>query len=96
MWGRGPAQRKQSLKKKKSIAETTARSRENSPPDVSAYQTAQITSNPRKRYKNNHNTRKTLPVYTQEIDPKINSNRIKAKLLQFPTELKQNGISAIH
>ena len=41
-------------------------------------------------------TRKILPVYTQEIDPKINSNRIKAKLLQFPTELKQNGISAIH
>jgi hypothetical protein len=29
-------------------AETTARSRENSPPDVSVYQTAQITSNPRK------------------------------------------------
>jgi hypothetical protein len=29
-------------------AETTARSRENSSPDVSAYQTAQITSNPRK------------------------------------------------
>ncbi len=29
-------------------AETTARSRENSPPDVSAYQIAQITTNPRK------------------------------------------------
>jgi hypothetical protein len=55
---------------------TTALSRENSPPDVSAYQTAQITSNPRKGYKNNCNTRKTPPVYTQEIDHKINSKRI--------------------
>jgi hypothetical protein len=45
-------------------AETTARSRENSPPDVSVYQTAQITSNPRKWYKNKRNTRNIQPVYT--------------------------------
>jgi hypothetical protein len=41
-------------------------------------------------------TRKILPVYTQEINPKINSKRIKAELLKFQIELKQNGISAIH
>ena len=80
----------------KSIAKTTARSRKYSPPDVSAYQTAQITSNPRKWYKNNHNTRKILPVYTQEIDPKINSKRIKAELLKFQIELKQDSRSANH
>ncbi len=57
---------------------------------------AQITSNPRKGYKNNHNTRIILPVYTQEIDPKINSKKIKAELLKFQIELKQNSRSAKH
>ena len=28
-------------------------------------------------------TRKTLPVYTQEIDPNINPQRTKSKLLKF-------------
>ena len=28
-------------------------------------------------------TRKTLPVYTQEIDPNINTQRTKSKLLKF-------------
>jgi hypothetical protein len=51
-------------------AETTARSRENSPPDVSAYQTAQITNNSRKLYENNYNTRETLPVCTQKEKPR--------------------------
>ena len=39
-------------------------------------------------------TRRILPVYTQEIDPKINPERIKAELLKFQIKLK-NGISAI-
>ncbi len=39
-------------------------------------------------------TRKILPVYTQEIDPKINPERIKAELLKFQIELKQNSINA--
>jgi len=41
-------------------------------------------------------TRRILPVYTQEIDPKINPERIKAELLKFQVKLKQNSISAIH
>jgi hypothetical protein len=41
-------------------------------------------------------TRRILPVYTQEIDPKINPERIKAELLKFQIELKQNSISAKH
>jgi hypothetical protein len=43
-----PADTEKKKQKFKYPAETTARSRENSPPDVSVYQTAQITSNPRK------------------------------------------------
>ncbi len=39
-------------------------------------------------------TRRILPVYTKEIDPKINPERIKAELLKFQIELKQNSISA--
>jgi hypothetical protein len=42
------------------------------------------------------NTRRILPIYIQETDPKINSKRIKAELLKFQIKLKQNGISAIH
>jgi hypothetical protein len=38
-------------------------------------------------------TRRILPVYAQEIDPKINPERIKAELLKFQIELKQNSIS---
>ena len=34
-------------------------------------------------------TRRILPVYTQEIDPKINPERIKAELLKFQIKLKQ-------
>ena len=41
-------------------------------------------------------TRRILPIYIQETDPKINSKRIKAELLKFQINLKQNGISAIH
>jgi hypothetical protein len=34
-------------------------------------------------------TKRILPVYTQEIDPKINPERIKAELLKFQIKLKQ-------
>jgi hypothetical protein len=48
-WNKTPADtEKENQTKFKYPAETTARSRENSPPDVSVYQTAQITSNSRK------------------------------------------------
>jgi hypothetical protein len=40
---------------------------------------------------NTTTTRKILPVYTQEIDPKINPERIKAELLKFQVELKQTA-----
>ena len=33
--------------------------------------------------------KKILPVYTQEIDPKINPERIKAELLKSQIKLKQ-------
>ncbi len=33
--------------------------------------------------RNNNNIKKTLPVYTQEIDPNINPQRTKSKLLKF-------------
>jgi hypothetical protein len=36
-------------------------------------------------------TRRILPVYTQEIDPKINPERIKAELLKFQIKLKQTA-----
>jgi Trk K+ transport system NAD-binding subunit len=34
-------------------------------------------------------TKRILPVYTQEIDPKINPERIKAELLKSQIKLKQ-------
>ncbi len=40
-------------------------------------------------------TRRILPVYTQEIDPKINPERIKAELLKFQIKLNKQQ-SAIH
>jgi hypothetical protein len=36
-------------------------------------------------------TRRILPVYTQEIDPKINPERIKAELLKSQIKLKQTA-----
>jgi hypothetical protein len=36
-------------------------------------------------------TRRILPVYTQEIDPKINPKGIKAELLKFQIKLKQTA-----
>ncbi len=50
-------------------AETTARSRENSPPDVSVYQTAQITSNPRNDTKTNATPGKYYPSMPRKRNP---------------------------
>ena len=72
-------------------AETTARSRENSPPDVSVYQTAQITSNPRKWYKNNCNTRKTPHTYTQKEKPKTNSEQSNQNYYNFQLNLNKQA-----
>jgi hypothetical protein len=50
-----------------------------------------MTTNPRKDYKNNCNTKKVAPSYTQKDDSKTRSKRIRAKLQYFPTQVKEKN-----
>ena len=68
----------------------TATSRENSPPDVSVYQTAQITSNLRND-SSNYNTRKTPLNYTKKEKPKTNSEQSYQNYCNFQTNLNKTA-----
>jgi hypothetical protein len=48
-----------------------------------------MTTNPRKNYNNNCNTKKVSPSYTQKDDSKTKSKRIRAKLQYFPKQVKE-------
>ena len=53
-----------------------------SPLDSAQYENISSNNNQQKQQMKT-DTRKTLPVYTQEIDPNINPQRTKSKLLKF-------------
>jgi hypothetical protein len=50
---------------------------------------AQITTNPKEDYKNNYNTRKVAPSYTQLMKSEARSRKIRAKLPYFPNQVKE-------
>jgi hypothetical protein len=64
-------------------AETTARSRENSPTDVPAYQPAQITSNPRMIQKHTQYKGNIIRLYPRNRS-QYKFKKKQSKLLQFP------------
>ncbi len=47
----------------------------------------QITTNPKEDYRNNYNTRKIAPSYTQQMNSKTRSRKIRAKLPYFPNQV---------
>ncbi len=50
---------------------------------------AQITTNPKEDYRNNYNTRKVAPSYTQQMNSKTRSRKIRAKLPYFANQVKE-------
>ncbi len=54
--------------------------------------TAQITIKPKEDHRNNYNTRKVAPSYTQQMNSKTRSKEIRAKLPYFPNQAKEKHV----